>query len=72
LEKLKEKRQLPDVAYLGENIGYRRLTGMQRMIFANRDEDGKFPLSPVKEMFGEDVSYEELRLARLLMDEFFE
>jgi hypothetical protein len=72
LEKLKEKRQLPDVAYLGESIGHRRLAGMQRMIFASRDEDGKFPLSPVKEMFGEDVSYEELRLARLLMDEFFE
>lgn len=72
LEKLKDQRQLPDVAYLGESIGQRRLTGMQRMIFANRDENGKFPLFPVKEMFGEDVSYEELRLARLLMDEFFE
>jgi len=72
LEKLKEKRQLPDVAYLGENIGHKRLTGMQRMIFANRDEDGKFPLYPVKEIFGDDISYEELRLARLLMDEFFE
>jgi ATP-dependent exoDNAse (exonuclease V) alpha subunit len=71
LEKLKDKRQLPDVAYLGESIGQRRLLGMQRMIFANRSEDGKFPLYPVKEIFGEDVSYEELRLARLLMSEEF-
>ena len=71
LEKLKDQGQMPDISYMVEKEDRRRYLGMQRMIAGSRDDDGKYPLSYAKELLGEDVSWEELRLARLLIGEDF-
>jgi hypothetical protein len=68
LEKLKEKGRLGDISYLREKIGSKRIAGMENILLKSRTDDGKYPLSEVKEQLGETVTYEELRVARLFLD----
>jgi hypothetical protein len=71
LEKLKDQGQMPDISYMIEEADRRRYLGMQRIIAGTASDDGKYPLSYAKELLGEDVSWEELKLARLLIGEDF-
>lgn len=70
LEKLKDQRQMPDISYMIKEPDRRRYLGMKRVIAASRTKDGKYPLSYAKQLL-EDASWEELRLARLLIEENF-
>jgi len=68
LEKLKEQGKMPDISHMVEENDRRRYLGIQRIVAAGKTEDGKYPLSYAKELLGEDASWEELRLARLLIN----
>ncbi|MDD4830572.1 MAG: AAA family ATPase [Candidatus Pacebacteria bacterium] len=71
LEKLKEQGKMPDISHMVEEDDRRRYLGIQRIVAAGKTEDGKYPLSYAKELLGEDASWEELRLARLLINKEF-
>jgi len=65
LEKLKASEKTPDIGYLRESLPPDRLEKIKCAF----KKSGDIKLSPVMEILGEDFSYDELRLARLFLDE---
>lgn len=67
LEKIKEGGEAIDMEYLAKPFGVRRIAKMQEVISALKTAGGKCPLGLVKERLGDGYSYDEIRVARLLM-----
>ena len=44
-----------------------KLIQLKAALKKNKDANGLYPLTPAKELVGDDATYEELRLARLLL-----
>lgn len=65
LEKLKEGKKAPDLEYLRESLPPDCL----EKIKASFSKSGDTKLSPVMEILGEGFTYNELRLARLFLDD---
>jgi len=64
LEKLKASEKAPNIEYLRENLPPDR---MEKIKNAFQQSDS-MNLSPVREILGEDFSYDELRLVRLFLE----
>ena len=67
LEKIKEKEPSIALQYLGQGMPVARAKKIRAALQTGGMIDGKFPLAPAKTILGPGFSYEEIRLARLLM-----
>ncbi len=67
-EKIKEKDPAFDLSSLAKNISLDKLGRLMAVLAKCKDVDGRCPLGPAKELVGDGATYEELRLARILMD----
>jgi ATP-dependent exoDNAse (exonuclease V) alpha subunit len=66
-EKMKEKGSAPDFSCLAKDIPTGKLIQLKATLRKGKDADGKYPLAPAKELLGDEATYDELRLARLLL-----
>ena len=66
-EKMKEKGLALDFAKLAKDIPTGKLIQMKAVLKRGKDENGRYPITPAKELLGDEATYEELRLARLLL-----
>jgi len=66
-EKMKEKGVPPDFVKLAKDIPTGKLIQIKAVLKRGKDENGRYPITPAKELLGDEATYEELRLARLLI-----
>ena len=66
-EKIKAKDPAVDFSGLAKDIPMGKLIQLKAALKKNKDANGLYPLTPAKELVGDDATYEELRLARLLL-----
>jgi len=66
-EKIKEKDPAINLKNLAKDIPTGKLIQLKSILKKCKDENGRYPLTPAKEMAGDEVTYDELRLARLLI-----
>lgn len=66
-EKIKEKSGPVDFSDLAKKIPAGKLIQMKSALRKCKDAEGNYPLKPAMELAGDDISYDELRLARLLL-----
>jgi len=67
-EKMKEKGQWSDFTCLAKNFGTGKMIQLKAALRKCRNDDGFYPLTPAMELAGREfASYDELRLARLLL-----
>jgi hypothetical protein len=66
-EKIKEKDRAFNFSNLTKDIPTGKLIQLKAALKKYKDENGKYPLTPAKELVGDDATYEELRVARLLI-----
>lgn len=67
LEKLKEKEPKTDFSSLEKSVPKARLQKIQNALRKGGMHGGTYLLSPAKTILGKDASYEEIRIARLLL-----
>ncbi len=67
LEKIKEKDPRADLANLRKELSATRLKKIIQALSRVGMEGGQYRLSPAKAVLGDDFSFEEIRIARLLM-----
>lgn len=66
-EKMKEKNQASDFSNLAKSVPFGKLIQLKATLKKYKDENGRYPITPAKELLGDEATYEELRLARLLL-----
>ncbi|HOX29717.1 MAG TPA: AAA family ATPase [Candidatus Paceibacterota bacterium] len=69
LEKMKKQGRLPDIGYLQDKIGIKRVGMMKKAISRFKTGAGDYPLARAKELLKEKATYEELRVVRLFFDQ---
>lgn len=67
LEKLKEEKPDTDLSSLEKSMSKARLQKIQHALIKGGMHGGTYLLSPAKTILGKDASYEEIRIARLLL-----
>lgn len=67
LEKIKEQNQYFDFSGLKNEISTNRFSKIRDAFSKVGMDDGEYRLAPVKANLGDDFSYEEIRVARLMM-----
>jgi ATP-dependent DNA helicase PIF1 len=66
-EKMKVKDPAADFSKLAKDIPTGKLIQLKSVLKKCKDGNGGYPLAPAKGLVGDDATYEELRLARLLI-----
>jgi hypothetical protein len=69
LEKMKKQGRLPDIGYLQDKIGIKRVGMIKKAISRFKTGAGEYPLARAKELLKEKATYEELRVVRLFFDQ---
>ncbi|MFA6526098.1 MAG: AAA family ATPase [Candidatus Buchananbacteria bacterium] len=68
LERLKKSKVGSDLSIVQREIERGRLEQIKKAILSTKKENGEYRLSPVRNILGDDFSFDEIRLARLLVD----
>ena len=68
LEKLKKKNIKVDLSFVFRMVESRRLEKIKQVLKGGEKDKGEYPLVPARHKLGNDFSFEEIRLVRLLLD----
>ncbi|MCU0653260.1 MAG: AAA family ATPase [Candidatus Pacebacteria bacterium] len=66
-EKIKETNPAVDFSRLAASIPFGQLIAMKAALKKGKTDEGQYPLKPAMLLIGDGVSYDQLRLARLLI-----
>jgi len=68
LEKLKKSKHEIDLSFIHRDFSRNRLEKIKEAMLSTKKENDEYKLSPVRNILGNDFSFDEIRLARLLID----